>query len=313
LIALAWALRRRAPLISCGIFWFFVGHSMEATVVPLELMFEHRNYLPSFGIIVAVIGGLATRELPFSPRAGIAAACSVLGIYGLVTYSIVADWRDGPRMYAAFYHSHPHSPFAASQMAELLTADRRFDEARAVLASIPGTGPRIHQWFLECRQSGKLNEARMDPSVLDLDKTITTYTVTGLIELTNLSLDGKCQMSPAKLRMLLTKATERPIVITGNRQKLTVYIAHLAWRAEDFQGAFANLRQAFALKPKDPMPLFLMSEWKALRNDQDGARRALASAERVALLSGRDYSKTISSLRRIIGNPVPGSAPPSRE
>ena len=46
LIWLAWWLRRRAPLVSFGIAWFFIGHALESTVLPLELAHEHRNYLP---------------------------------------------------------------------------------------------------------------------------------------------------------------------------------------------------------------------------------------------------------------------------
>ncbi len=49
---LCWVTRNRFPLISFGILWFFVGHSLESTIFPLELMHEHRNYLPSLGIFI---------------------------------------------------------------------------------------------------------------------------------------------------------------------------------------------------------------------------------------------------------------------
>jgi hypothetical protein len=55
LAAVAWALRRRLPLVSFGIAFFFAGHLLESTVVDLELMFEHRNYLPSFGLLLALV------------------------------------------------------------------------------------------------------------------------------------------------------------------------------------------------------------------------------------------------------------------
>lgn len=31
-----------------------VGHSMESSFLPLELVYEHRNYLPNIGIIVLI-------------------------------------------------------------------------------------------------------------------------------------------------------------------------------------------------------------------------------------------------------------------
>ncbi|MEP5321387.1 hypothetical protein, partial [Marinobacter alexandrii] len=45
---------RKWPFFLCGALFFFVGHSMESTVYPLELQFEHRNYLPSLGIVLMV-------------------------------------------------------------------------------------------------------------------------------------------------------------------------------------------------------------------------------------------------------------------
>lgn len=39
---------RKAPLLSFGILFYFVNHLVESSVIPLEPVFEHRNYLPSF-------------------------------------------------------------------------------------------------------------------------------------------------------------------------------------------------------------------------------------------------------------------------
>ena len=55
LVALAAIIVRRAPLVGFGIFWFYGGHLLESTMFPLELIFEHRNYLPMFGLYVAVL------------------------------------------------------------------------------------------------------------------------------------------------------------------------------------------------------------------------------------------------------------------
>ena len=42
-----WFFRHRRPVIAFAIGFFLVGHSLESSVVPLELYFEHRNYLPA--------------------------------------------------------------------------------------------------------------------------------------------------------------------------------------------------------------------------------------------------------------------------
>ena len=48
--------RKTIPWIACGILFYFAGHIVESTALSLELYFEHRNYLPSLGIVIAVIG-----------------------------------------------------------------------------------------------------------------------------------------------------------------------------------------------------------------------------------------------------------------
>lgn len=45
---------RKWPLLALGILWFFTSHLLESTVFALEIAHEHRNYLGTFGIFLAV-------------------------------------------------------------------------------------------------------------------------------------------------------------------------------------------------------------------------------------------------------------------
>ncbi|PTB99137.1 hypothetical protein C9993_04695, partial [Marinobacter sp. Z-F4-2] len=47
-----WGVVKDWVLESLGLLWFFSFHLMESSILPLELYFEHRNYLPSIGLIV---------------------------------------------------------------------------------------------------------------------------------------------------------------------------------------------------------------------------------------------------------------------
>ena len=69
--AAALMLYRPAPVASFGIAFFLIGHLVESTVLPLEIMYEHRNYLPSYGILLALFYALsraAFRAGPVRPR-----------------------------------------------------------------------------------------------------------------------------------------------------------------------------------------------------------------------------------------------------
>lgn len=37
------------PFVSFAILWFFTGHALESTIFALEMVFEHRNYVPIYG------------------------------------------------------------------------------------------------------------------------------------------------------------------------------------------------------------------------------------------------------------------------
>jgi hypothetical protein len=59
LIALMIRLRRRRPLASLGIALFLGCQLLTGTILPLELIYEHRNYFASFGLILAIVPILA--------------------------------------------------------------------------------------------------------------------------------------------------------------------------------------------------------------------------------------------------------------
>jgi tetratricopeptide (TPR) repeat protein len=54
IIVIALMISQKRPLISYCILFFFLNHLIEGSIIPLELIFEHRNYLPSMFIFVPV-------------------------------------------------------------------------------------------------------------------------------------------------------------------------------------------------------------------------------------------------------------------
>jgi len=55
--------RRRFPLFSLAVLWYLTGHIIESSVVPLELYFEHRNYLPIAGPLFALCAALMLKSV----------------------------------------------------------------------------------------------------------------------------------------------------------------------------------------------------------------------------------------------------------
>jgi len=62
LFAFMLRMRRRRPLVSLGIALFFGCHLLTGTILPLELVYEHRNYFASFGLLLAIVPLLAAPD-----------------------------------------------------------------------------------------------------------------------------------------------------------------------------------------------------------------------------------------------------------
>jgi protein O-mannosyl-transferase len=131
-IALAWRTRFSMPLILFGLLWYLVGHSVESTFMPLLLVFEHRNYLPLFGICFAVLALLArkTRRLPKILKA-LPALAIVVALYGQ-TRERAHAWSDDAVWIQAEARNHPNSSAAQylkgdlfAQFATYVPADQR--------------------------------------------------------------------------------------------------------------------------------------------------------------------------------------------
>jgi hypothetical protein len=156
LIASAIALRKKLPLYAFGILFFFAAHALESTFFALELMFEHRNYLASFGILLAL---LALAQLLIS-RQQAKSAIVIIGLLALsfLTYQRALTWASPATMYDFMYYAHPQSPRLSYILADVHAQVEEYDRARQVLDNIrPGLGTGMYFLYLDCLQAGQLN------------------------------------------------------------------------------------------------------------------------------------------------------------
>ncbi len=129
-LALTVGRRRRAPW-AFAVVWYLAGHSMESTVLPLELVFEHRNYLPILGPLVAA--GLYGRALLARAvgRPGLRLAICLLPIVavGMSTAVLASLWADERALTAFLVRHHPGSPRSQATYASIdLQAGRDLQE-----------------------------------------------------------------------------------------------------------------------------------------------------------------------------------------
>lgn len=131
--------------LALGVAWFLVGHSIESTVLPLELYFEHRNYFPAIGLLllVGVVFAALVRQWP-QVRAPLLVylACYALWLASL-TGSQVQIWSSHPLLILNNLNAHPNSYRANADMAVQMANLGQFEaaqdySARAFALSVAG-------------------------------------------------------------------------------------------------------------------------------------------------------------------------------
>jgi len=108
--------------IQSGVVFYFVAHSIESTVIPLEIYFEHRNYLPSAGLLLSVVLAVdKALSLLKNPSVLKMALPSCMLIWcSFLTYHKAQAWVSWPSIVANMYQYHPSSVRAGLEMAALL-------------------------------------------------------------------------------------------------------------------------------------------------------------------------------------------------
>lgn len=92
-LALAFWFARRRPLVSFCILWVAVNLVIELSVVPLEMIFEHRMYLPMVGVALLAgygVGRVPERMWKWTGVLGVA----VLLLLGTATHLRNRTWGD---------------------------------------------------------------------------------------------------------------------------------------------------------------------------------------------------------------------------
>lgn len=110
LIAAIVIVRKRFPWFSLAMVFFLIGHLLESSIFPLEMVHEHRNYIPSLTFIaliaIALVRLIGNQHYKV---AGIILTLLVIGVLFFITATRVHQWSNLPRLTWANLQSHPLS------------------------------------------------------------------------------------------------------------------------------------------------------------------------------------------------------------
>jgi tetratricopeptide (TPR) repeat protein len=135
LFALAIRQARAFPLFSFCTLWFFIHLAIESSIFPLEMMFEHRLYLPVVGFSLAAASLLHSSAFNKSSWAVAAVIALVaVGALGLGTYARNETWRDELTLWSDAVSKSPEGYRAHNNLGTALRAAGQPTEAAAHLS-----------------------------------------------------------------------------------------------------------------------------------------------------------------------------------
>ena len=104
--------RKRFPVFSASIVWFLILHLLESTILPLELVYEHRNYLPTALLGAALITSGHRITMNRTRNIRVIAALMlimVLTSFGYLTSKRNLLWTKSSRFIESNFDRYPNS------------------------------------------------------------------------------------------------------------------------------------------------------------------------------------------------------------
>lgn len=293
-----WLLRRRSPLLVVGLGLFVASQLLESTVIPLELAYEHRNYFGSFGILLALVGMLATAVRQPLLR-GTLTSAGLLLLGGLCVLR-VQSWADINSLYLAMWRAHPESPRLVATFAGQFARNGQFEEAMATLRQADEPRTRVVRLYIYCLRDGALDRGILEQTAAEPPGRLTDYYLSALVAVAILGLDGDCEYDSTEYANLLDRVMTVGNASSLERYKLLIYKAHHLHKADALQAALNTLETAASLQPHSLVPLSLQTEWLAKDGQMPAARESLARLRAMAADSQTDFTARLEELAALV-------------
>lgn len=258
LIASGIALRRKLPLYALGVLFFFASHAIESSVLGLELMFEHRNYTGSVGILIAAVSiGVAAAE----HRRGMAVIAAI-GLVGfpLLTWQRSLTWSSPGYMYEYMYRAHPESPRLNLIYANLSAITKDYQQAHEFLDKVqPGLGVELHRLYFDCLEHQLVKGEALSRVSRIQEGVVNVHAITSADALVKEIISGRCDAPRSSLvdvldHVLASRSPTETYVI------LVLFIkASLLESMGEIDAAVDTYLAALEFSERDALPLYMAS------------------------------------------------------
>jgi len=336
LAALTLWLRSHRPLAALGLALFLSCQLLTATIIPLELIYEHRNYFASFGLLLALVPLLAARSKSSSPStAAVTRAFSAswgsdaknsqdglpmvvpryILLGGLMlcwtglTWTTAYGWGNPLRLAENLANRAPQSPRAQYELGRTYIIYSRYEQAspftklayapleRAAAFPTSSILPEQALIFMNARMHLPLKNAWWDSLIAKLkDHKPTVQDESSLGALTQCVREDHCNLPKQRMMQAYLAALSHP----DPSARLLAMYGDYAWNVLDDHALGERMTDdAIKAAPREPAYRITLVRMLAAQGRGDDARAALQGLQSLDI--GGSLDTSLNELRALPG------------
>ena len=310
LTIVAISIRKRAPLVALGLSLFLSAQLLTGTILPLELVYEHRNYFASFGLMLVLIPVLtASAEQLLAPAARYVLLGGLLSLWAAVTISAAFAWGSPLVLSQTLAQRAPNSPRAQYALGYTYIVLSKYDpqspftkaayEPLEKAMRLPNASilPEQGLIMMNARMGLPIKQAWWDSLIAKLKAHKPGVQDEGSLEkLADCVHEKKCALNKDQMLEAFLAALSHPY---PSAHLLAVYGAY-AWNVlEDRNLGVSMLTEAVQSMPKEAVFRITLAKMLIAQGSQNETESEIKQLE--SLNAGGRLDAEISALRALPG------------
>ena len=261
LIALAWRLRLRHPALALAVLFYFAGQMLESTSIPLELYFEHRNYVPALLMFWPLGLWLADTRTLRVPKCGLMIVLPI-GL-ALIAHANAEVWGNVQTQALIWARMNPDSARAQANAAQIEMQTGRSRDAALRLQKLLDQQPYQAQLTFNLISArcftGGIRPGDLEAARIAMQGTQNTGSLFAewFGRTLPVAMSGSCRgLGPADLLTLINAGLQNPkLAAAGPQQDLTYLRGRIALEQRQPDAALADFQDALDLQVRPGMAL----------------------------------------------------------
>lgn len=311
-----WRKSVTARLLAFGLTFFLTGHLIESTAWPLEIYFEHRNYLPATGLFIAAAGVAAHLCHRFEGLRRVAILLAMIPLLtGFITYQRVMTWQSAEAIALMAEHSHARSPRLQTALISRYLRDGNLESAKrhinthAELVGGRTAGHALHELQAYCQTGHSPSDAEYR-AIVDTERVdLSIYTHERIQAVADLLQRGTCAgVDLGRLRPWFQALAGK--IEAGTDWLNQFHFGRLLSYVGEWEGAIRLFDAANQSDPARLEPDLVKIQILLAQGDRAAARGVLAALNVRSDQASKYQQEMIDQLNRAIEAGTDAGAPP---